>query len=191
MQEQMLGKADGQLDNLERLVHDLEFSQVEMQVLDGLKTGNEALNKIHQVLNIEEVERIMDDTREAVEKQKVFFLIGFLGNILFYCFQKELDELLSGALTAEDELEVEAELEALVAASEPASTLPEVPVEEPEELLPSVPTHEPKGEISLNLMPNFGTNYFVLLQPRKPKRRRKGWLWRRHESHPPLSQSIM
>ena len=54
--------------------------------------------------------------------------------------------MLSGALTAEDEEEVEAELEALVAASEPASTLPEVPVEEPEELLPSVPTHEPQGE---------------------------------------------
>lgn len=56
-----------------------------------------------------------------------------------------MDELLSGALTAEDEQEVEAELEALVAASEPASTLPEVPVEEPEELLPEVPTHQPQG----------------------------------------------
>jgi charged multivesicular body protein 6 len=73
LQEQMLSKADGQLDNLERLVHDLEFSQVEMQVLDGLKTGNEALNKIHQVLSIDEVERIMDDTREAIDKQKVLF----------------------------------------------------------------------------------------------------------------------
>jgi len=73
LQEQLLGRADGALDNLERLVHDLEFSQVEMQVLDGLRTGNEALNKIHQVLSIDEVERIMDDTREAVEKQKVFF----------------------------------------------------------------------------------------------------------------------
>jgi hypothetical protein len=42
-------------------------------------------------------------------------------------------------------------VEALVAATEPASTLPEVPVEEPEELLPSVPTHEPKGQTKILL----------------------------------------
>lgn len=31
-QEQILQKTDGQLENLEHLVHDLEFSTVEMQV---------------------------------------------------------------------------------------------------------------------------------------------------------------
>lgn len=31
-QEQILQKTDGQLENLERLVHDLEFSTIEMQV---------------------------------------------------------------------------------------------------------------------------------------------------------------
>lgn len=31
-QEQILQKADGQLENLERLVHDLEFSTIEMEV---------------------------------------------------------------------------------------------------------------------------------------------------------------
>jgi hypothetical protein len=31
-QEQILQKTDGQLENLERLVHDLEFSQIEVQV---------------------------------------------------------------------------------------------------------------------------------------------------------------
>lgn len=56
---------------MERLVHDLEFSQVEMQVLEGLKTGNEALKKVHEILSVEAVESILDETREAVEKQKV------------------------------------------------------------------------------------------------------------------------
>ena len=32
-QEGLLARTDGQLDNLERLVHDLEFAQVEKQVL--------------------------------------------------------------------------------------------------------------------------------------------------------------
>ncbi|CAG2063570.1 unnamed protein product, partial [Timema podura] len=69
-QEQQLEKTDTQLDNMERLVHDLEFSQVEMQVLDGLKSGNEALKKIHDVLSVDEVERILEETREGVDKQR-------------------------------------------------------------------------------------------------------------------------
>jgi hypothetical protein len=31
-QEQILQKTDGQLENMERLVHDIEFSRIEMQV---------------------------------------------------------------------------------------------------------------------------------------------------------------
>ena len=50
------------------MVHDLEFSQVERQVLDGLKVGNEALKKANEMFSIEEIERIMDDTAEAAEK---------------------------------------------------------------------------------------------------------------------------
>jgi hypothetical protein len=42
-----------------------------LQVIDGLKVGNEALKKIHDVLSVDEVERILDETREGVEKQRV------------------------------------------------------------------------------------------------------------------------
>ncbi|GFG36882.1 hypothetical protein Cfor_04653, partial [Coptotermes formosanus] len=69
-QEQILQKADGQLENLERLVHDLEFSTIEMEVINGLKVGNEALKKVHEVLNVDEVERILEETREGIEKQR-------------------------------------------------------------------------------------------------------------------------
>lgn len=30
-------------------VHDIEFAQIEIQVVQGLKSGNEALHKLHQV----------------------------------------------------------------------------------------------------------------------------------------------
>merc|ERR1712083_871799 len=40
-QEGLLTRTDGQLDNLERLAQDLEFAQVEKEVLNGLKIGNE------------------------------------------------------------------------------------------------------------------------------------------------------
>jgi charged multivesicular body protein 6 len=124
-QENLLGTTDKELEALEKLTSDLEFSQIQQQVLAGLEVGNEALKKIHEVLTIDEVERIMDETREGVEKQQ------------------EIDALIaSGALSAEDEDAVAAELEALV-----ASTLPPIDgVEDDDVILPDVPTEEPEIE---------------------------------------------
>lgn len=122
-QENLLGTTDKELEALEKLTADLEFSQIQQQVLDGLQVGNEALKKIHDVLTIDEVERIMDETREGVEKQQ------------------EIDALIaSGALSSEDEDAVAAELEELV-----ASTLPAID-EDIDEKLPDVPTGEPEIE---------------------------------------------
>lgn len=70
-QEQLLQKTDGQLENLERLTQDIEFAQVELEVVNGLKTGNDALKKINEALNISDIEKILDETREGIEKQKV------------------------------------------------------------------------------------------------------------------------
>ncbi|XP_061713117.1 charged multivesicular body protein 6-A-like [Cydia pomonella] len=107
-QEQLLQNTDAQLEQLEQLTHDLEFAQIEVQVLDGLKTGNVALKSIHDILNIDEIEKIMDETKEGIEKQR------------------EIDELISGQLTEEDEEAVEAELEAIL---DVRDKLPEVPRE--------------------------------------------------------------
>ncbi|XP_008553024.1 charged multivesicular body protein 6 [Microplitis demolitor] len=107
-QEQVLSNTDSQLENLERMVHDLEFAQVEAKVLDGLKIGNTALKKLHEILSIGEIEKVMDETRDGVEKQR------------------ELDDLLMGQLTDEDEGQVEAELDALIA-DEVKELVPEVP----------------------------------------------------------------
>lgn len=112
-QEQLLSKADGQLENLERMVHDIEFAQVEMKVVDGLKVGNVALKKLHDLLSIDEIDKIMEETKEGIDKQK------------------EIDEILLGALTEEDEGEVEAELDALLIA-EVEEKAPDVPEELPE-----------------------------------------------------------
>lgn len=122
-QENLLGTTDKELEALEKLTSDLEFAQVQQQVVDGLKVGNEALKKIHEVLTIDEVERIMDETREGIEKQQ------------------EIDAILStGALSQEDEDSVAAELEELV-----ASTLPAID-EDIDDKLPEVPTDEPVAE---------------------------------------------
>ncbi|PNF23025.1 Charged multivesicular body protein 6 [Cryptotermes secundus] len=96
-----------------------------MQVIDGLKVGNEALKKIHEVLNVDEVERILEETREGIEKQR------------------EIDDLLVGVLTPDDEEAVEGELERIIQAE-----MPDVPEEEPlaaEPALPDVPSEPEKA----------------------------------------------
>nr|KAF7438617.1 hypothetical protein H0235_001008 [Vespula pensylvanica] len=121
-QEQILSKIDGQLENLEIMVHDIEFAQIEIKIVDGLKEGNAALKKLHNILSIDEIEKVMDETREGIEKQK------------------ELDEILSGELTQEDEAEVEAELDVLLNAD-----IKEAPLEISDEIiLPEVPTDLPE-----------------------------------------------
>ncbi|XP_077288528.1 charged multivesicular body protein 6-B-like [Arctopsyche grandis] len=121
-QEQLLSNTDSQLENLEKLVHDIEFAQIEIQVLDGLKTGNAALKKVHEVLNIDEIEQILEETKEGVDKQH------------------EIDAILSGTLTEEDEMAVEAELEEMLGIGEKLPDVPEELEEENAELeLPEVP----------------------------------------------------
>lgn len=123
-QEKLLETTDNQLENLEKLTSDLEFSQIEQKVLDGLKIGNEALKKVHEVLNIDEVERILDETKEGVEKQR------------------EIDAMINqyadSALTEDDEADVLAELEQLIGADDKSAEnaketgaidLPEVPTD--------------------------------------------------------------
>ncbi|KAH8321416.1 hypothetical protein KR074_004248 [Drosophila pseudoananassae] len=123
-QESLLTNADKQLENLEKLAADLEFAQVEMKVLDGLKAGNAALKKVHDLLDINEVERIMDETREGIEKQQ------------------EIDAILTDVLTEQDEEDVLAELDALEAEEDRQKTaqLPDVPTED----LPVPAENEPE-----------------------------------------------
>ncbi|XP_037547222.1 charged multivesicular body protein 6 [Nematolebias whitei] len=107
-QDQLLDKTENQISNLERMVQDLEFAQIERKVIDGLKVGNECLKKMHEVMSIEDVERIMDETQDSIE------------------YQRQIDEMLAGSLTQEDEDAVLAELEFITQGD---MELPEVPSE--------------------------------------------------------------
>uniref|UniRef100_A0A8C2GXS9 Charged multivesicular body protein 6a n=1 Tax=Cyprinus carpio TaxID=7962 RepID=A0A8C2GXS9_CYPCA len=110
-QDQLLYKTDIQ-------VQDIEFAQIEIKIIEGLKAGNYCLKQMHEVMSIEEVERILEETQEATE------------------YQKQIDELLAGSLTAEDEDAVLAALEAITQGED--ITLPELPTDP----LPVVPTGE-------------------------------------------------
>ncbi|XP_064439324.1 charged multivesicular body protein 6 isoform X1 [Mirounga angustirostris] len=106
--EQLLDKTENQITSLETMVQSIEFTQIEMKVVEGLQIGNECLKKMHQVMSIEEVERILEETQEAVE------------------YQRQIDDLLAGSFTQEDE---DAILEELNAITQEQIELPEVPSE--------------------------------------------------------------
>jgi charged multivesicular body protein 6 len=75
-QEQLLEKAEIQLDNLKTLIDQLDFAKIEVQVFEGLKAGTKALQQLNNEMKIEDVEKLMDDSREALEYQDVRVLIG-------------------------------------------------------------------------------------------------------------------
>ncbi|KAF5384975.1 hypothetical protein D9615_001420 [Tricholomella constricta] len=119
-QQSLLLKTDGQLENLEQLVSTIEFSLVEVSVLHGLKQGNEVLKEIHKEMNIETVEKLLEETTEARE------------------YQREIGDMLSNTLTLDEEDAVQAELRELQAEQE---------AQPPQDLgLPTPPTTEPVAE---------------------------------------------
>lgn len=75
--EKTLLELDGKLEVLEKMVSDIEFSQIEMKLIDGLKTGNTALKQLNQLLNVENVQSILEETKESAQRQKVRFVVGF------------------------------------------------------------------------------------------------------------------
>ncbi|XP_046855725.1 LOW QUALITY PROTEIN: charged multivesicular body protein 6-A-like [Xenia sp. Carnegie-2017] len=123
LQEQLLNQTDGQLDNLEQMVQDIEFAQIQSKVVEGLKYGNECLDKMHKLLSIEDVEKIMEETQEGIE------------------YQREIDAILGTNLSQEDEDAILSELEEIKKGIE----MPSATINEPENnfVLPDVPSTEP------------------------------------------------
>lgn len=72
--ESLIEKANNQLVTVERLVGDLEFAQIQTNVYDALEAGNKAMKQINSLMSLEEVERIVEDTRESMMYQEVCVL---------------------------------------------------------------------------------------------------------------------
>jgi hypothetical protein len=52
-------------------VSTIEFTQIQATVMHGLSIGNDVLKQLHQEMSLEKVEKLMDQTREGVEYQRV------------------------------------------------------------------------------------------------------------------------
>lgn len=144
-QETLLSRTDDQLAQLEQLTQDVEFALVQKDVYFGLKQGTDVMKEIGREMGgLEGVERLVG---ESDRERK---------------YQREVEELLDGKMSVNDEEEVEGELAGLeekIVDREPqrpketnavaAQNMPNVPESNihPQEEPPSVPDSNLKRAI--------------------------------------------
>jgi charged multivesicular body protein 6 len=122
-----------QLLNVLAMVQTIDSKQNEAQVLNALKTGKDALQKLHEETSVEDVLELMD----AIQEQNQM--------------EQEISDILSGValesssmLSTADEEAIERELEQLMMTTQTAPlNLPEAPTTQPLPVAPSGKLGEP------------------------------------------------
>eukprot|EP00668_Euglena_longa_P028897 GGOE01036231.1.p2 GENE.GGOE01036231.1~~GGOE01036231.1.p2 ORF type:complete len:215 (-),score=97.21 GGOE01036231.1:157-801(-) len=107
-QENLLAKADVQLTNIQEMVESIEFTQMQQEIVQGLKVGAETLKQLQKEISAEDVDKIMEDSADAI------------------AWHDEISHILAESLTPEDNSDIEAQLAAWEAEDLKAK-LPEVP----------------------------------------------------------------
>lgn len=122
--EEILSRTDKQLETLETLVSDIEFTQIEVSVVEGLRVGTEALKQLNKLMNVDDIQQMMEDNAEAAEKQR------------------EISQILQQSSERFDDSELTKELEDIIE----SQRQPEKSVEDVIEELPSPPEELPAGQ---------------------------------------------
>lgn len=113
--EKNLENGRGQLLNLEGQILSIENAQIQKNVYEALKEGNEYLKNLNKELTVEDVNKLMEDTAEAIE------------------YQQEVGRILAQQGIQEDDTDLLEQLDQLDAAEAIEYDLPSVPVNEIQE----------------------------------------------------------
>lgn len=124
--EETVARTDKQLETLEQLVSDIEYTQIEVSVVEGLKVGTEALKQLNSLMNLDDIQKMMEDNEEAAQKQKE------ISSILSRTSERYDEDELVKELEQISNIESNKEEEQII----DLKGLPEVPTEIPEPPLP-------------------------------------------------------
>jgi len=173
-QEQLIEKTSVQLDNVEQLIGQIENAQIEKKVFDALKSGTQALQDIQKEMKIEDVEKLMEETQDAIAYQDVCYCVVCTAvdccfiNTLICCkiCKQEITRILSEKLTNDDEDDIASELDklessmtadSLAQVQVPQTNLP-VKAKKPEEV-----EEEPEEEPESSKLMLFFDLFFCML----------------------------
>jgi division protein CdvB (Snf7/Vps24/ESCRT-III family) len=124
---QQLSNCEDQLLNVLQMVETIDSKQNEAQILQAMKAGKDALQKMHEETTVEHVIELMDQIAEE------------------HAVEQEINEILSHVPALdnlEDEQAIQAELEALMATTTTTQNeiLPDLPIAPTDQPLPNAPT---------------------------------------------------
>eukprot|EP00899_Mesostigma_viride_P010516 jgi/Mesvir1/19466/Mv10490-RA.1 len=108
IQEDLLRRVEEWMMNVEQMLLNIESAQNTRAVFDSLKTGHAAIKELEKEMNVEDIQKILDDTAEARE------------------YQEEVNRVLGNALSDEQQEAIAQELEDMEAQMVEAE-LPAVP----------------------------------------------------------------
>ncbi|OMJ79324.1 hypothetical protein SteCoe_20665 [Stentor coeruleus] len=111
--EKNLETGRGELLNLEGQIASIENAQIQKNVYEALKQGNEFLKNINKQLTVEDVNKLMEETAEAIE------------------YQQEVGRALAQQGIQEDDTDLLQQLDELDAVEALEVNLPSVPQQEP------------------------------------------------------------
>lgn len=113
--EKNLETGRGELLNLENLVLNIENAQIQKNVYEAMKQGNDFLKNMNQQLTLDDVEKLMEETAEAIE------------------YQQQVGEALAQQGIKEDDTDLLEQLEQLDSVEALEVDLPSVPEKKIEE----------------------------------------------------------
>jgi charged multivesicular body protein 6 len=122
-QERMLEHVGELLDKVEQLVASIEFAAMQQSVFAALEQGTAALSELNSMLSVDDVERLLGDTQDAVDAAH------------------EIEAALAGALSPADMEHLSDELDALLQLPDEIGKKEKVVKEEKKDPVESVETN--------------------------------------------------
>lgn len=119
---------EAQLLTVLQMIDDVEWTSMNVEVMNAIQAGNVALKKMHEEMSLDDVEAILEESKEAAIKED------------------QIADLLSGQFTSEEAVALEEELEALMQESIQ-------PQQSPAADIASKLPDAPSGEILINVGP--------------------------------------